>query len=117
MLESKKQQETELSLAKQQQTMQQIIDNTTEIDISSLIRRTIASIRMVTEKYDEAEIERSCKKVAANTSAMDINDDDFCRKVFDFLQTSKIPTLQKKVKKKNDKHADMLKSLLESIDI
>lgn len=117
MLESKKQQETELSLAKQQQTMQQIIDNTTEIDISSLIRRTIASIRMVTEKYDEAEIERSCKKVAANTSAMDINDDDFCRKVFDFLQTSKIPTPQKKVKKKNDKHADMLKSLLESIDI
>lgn len=113
MLESKKQQEAELNLAKQQQAMQQIIDSATEIDISSLIRRTVATIRMVTEKYDEEEIERGCKKVAANTSAMDISDDDFCRTVFDFLESSKTPKPRKRIQK-NDKHADMLKSLLKN---
>lgn len=112
MLESKKQQEDELSLVKQQQTMKQLMDSATEIDISSLIRRTIANIRMVTQKYVEADIEAACKKVAANTNSTDIDGDDFCQKVFSFLETSKIPHHRKKVGPKNDQHTDMLKSIL-----
>lgn len=113
MCESKKKQEEELNLARQKQMMEQIVDETAEIDISSLIRRTIATIRIVTEKYDESEIENSCKKVAANTSAKDIDEENFCRRVFDFLQTSKIPEPRKKTTKKKGNHDDMLKSIFE----
>lgn len=82
MRSSKEQHEHELSEAKQQEVMQHLIQNAGQIDISSLIRRTIASIQQVVgSMYDEKQIEKACKEIAAGVEASSIDESKFTQRV------------------------------------
>ena len=107
---SKEQYEHELSEAKQQEVMQHLVQNAAEIDISSLIRRTIASIQQVVgSMYDEKQIEKACKQIAAGIEVSSIADSDFIQRVFARLQSQK---QKKSPRRKAPSHEDLLNAVL-----
>lgn len=110
MHSSKELYERELSEAKQQEVMQHLVQNAEEIDISSLIRRTIASIQQVVgSMYDEKQIEKTCKQIAAGVEVSSIADSDFIQQVFARLQSQK---QKKSVRRKAPSHEDLLNAVL-----
>ena len=111
---SKEQYEHELSEAKQQEVMQHLVQNAAEIDISSLIRRTIASIQQVVgSMYDEKQIEKACKDIASGTEASSIDSGSFIQQVFSMLQTGKAKKSTQDRRTKRKSHKDMLQSILD----
>ena len=110
MRNSKEQHEHELSEAKQQEVMQHLVQKAEQIDISSLIRRTIASIqRVVGSMYDEKQIEKVCKQIAAGVEGASIVDSDFIQQVFAQLQSQE---QKKSIRKKAPAHEDLLNAVL-----
>lgn len=78
--------------------------------ISSLIRRTIASIQQVVgSMYDEKQIEKTCKQIAAGVEVSSIADSDFIQQVFARLQSQK---QKKSVRRKAPSHEDLLNAVL-----
>ncbi|WP_300278052.1 AAA family ATPase [uncultured Subdoligranulum sp.] len=115
MRKSKEEDELELNKNKQEALMQAIVQNAKETDITSLVRRTIASIQTVVGSlYDEEAIESACKKIASDTNLQDINENDFIKDVFSFLQTGKKKSKSTSKKKRTYSHVDMLNDILES---
>ena len=111
---SREQYEHELSEAKQQEVMQHLVQNAAEIDISSLIRRTIASIQQVVgSMYDEKQIEKACKDIASGTEASSIDSGSFIQQVFSMLQTGKARKSTQDRHTKRKSHKDMLQSILD----
>ncbi len=114
MRSSKEQHEHELSEAKQQEVMQHLIQNAGQIDISSLIRRTIASIQQVVgSMYDEKRIEKACKEIAAGVEASSIDESEFTQRVFACLQSGKTRKPTPKTRKQRNSHEDMLQAILD----
>ena len=115
MRKSKEEDELELNKNKQEAQMQAIVQNSKETDITSLVRRTIASIQTVVGSlYDEDAIESACKKMASDTNLQDIDENDFIKDVFRFLQTGKKKSKSTSKKKRTYSHVDMLNDILES---
>ena len=111
---SKEQYERELSQAKQQDMMQHLIRKADEIEIASLIRRAIASIQQVVGTiYDEKQIEKACKEIAAGVEVSSIDESEFTQQVFARLQTGKTRKPTPKTRKKRNSHEDMLQSILD----
>ena len=69
---------------------------------------------MVGSLYDEEAIESACKKIASDTNLQDINENDFIKDVFSFLQTGKKKSKSTSKKKRTYSHVDMLNDILES---
>ena len=78
--------------------------------VSSLIRRTIASIQQVVgSMYDEKQIEKACKQIAAGIEVSSIADSDFIQRVFARLQSQK---QKKSPRRKAPSHEDLLNAVL-----